>query len=455
MKRYKIYILLLCLVFVCGGCTRRVPATTATTEGTTEQVQKEQETFTGVIQAIDQLQNTMTFVDVRTEQVYTLAYHGGVDVTNKYGDIMAISQLSIGEIVDAAYDVEKEKLMELHVNETAIRYEGVQNIQIDAYNKTVKAAGTSLTYTDQVVVYDGSKSIEITALTDQDQVNLWEFDGKLCSAVVVLGHGYLRFQNYDTYKGGMIEVGDVIVPVTEDMLLTVQEGEYELRITKGKHTGTRYVTVTRDVETNVDLKALQIVPDPTGAAVIAVKPEGCKPTIYIDGIKYEENKEIELVYGRHLIRIYADGYQRYSGYLEIEQAYKKYEYTLQSENGSSTESTEAGSKEPSESTDSTEATTQANTGEGGTTTEASTVDDITNHKITILAPVAVKLYVDGKYVGETPCSFTKTAGSHIITLTCEGCVAATYTITAVDNGKDDSYSFDALESFGNALDYWQ
>ena len=455
MKRYGICILLLCLIFVCGGCTKRVPATTATTEGTTEQVQKEQETFTGVIQAIDQLQNTMTFIDVRTERVYTLTYHGGVDVTNKYGDIIAIAQLTIGEIVDASYDVEQEKLIGLHVNETAIRYEGVQNIQIDAYNKTVKAAGTSLTYTDQVVVYDGSKPIDISALTNQDQLNLWEFDGKLCSAVVVLGHGYLRFQNYDTYEGGMIEVGDVIVPVTEDMLLTVQEGEYELRITKGTHTGTRYVTVTRDVETNVDLKALQIIPDPTGAAVISVKPEGCKPTIYIDGIKYEENEEIELVYGKHMIRIYADGYQRYSGYLQIEQAYKKYEFTLKSDDGSGTESTEAGGQNSSENTENTESTTQPGTAEGGTTTEVGTSDDITNHKITILAPAAVKLYVDGKYVGETPCSFTKTAGSHIITLTCEGYVAATYTITAVDNGKDDSYSFDALESFGSVFDYWQ
>lgn len=428
-----------------------MPATTATTEEVTEEVKKEYETFTGVIQSIDQLQSTMTFVDVRTEQVYTLAYHGGVDVTNKYGDIIAVSQLAIGEIVDADYSAREGRLARLHGNETAICYEEVQNIQLDTYNKTVKAAGTSLTYTDSVVVYDGSKTIDISALTDQDKVNLWEFDGKLCSAVVVLGHGYLRFQNYDTYEGGMIEVGDVIVPVTKDMLLTVQEGEYELRITKGKNTGTRYVTVTRDVETNVDLKALQIIPDPTGAAVISVKPEGCNPTIYIDGTKYEENKEIELVYGKHLIRIYADGYERYSDYLEIEQAYKKYEYTLQSSNGSDTtaDSTE-GTTQDTPATD----TTQENDGTAATT-ETDTGSDITSHKISILAPAGVKLYVDGKYVGETPCSFTKTEGSHIIILTCEGCVAATYTITAVDNGKDDSYSFDALESFGSAMDYWQ
>lgn len=440
---------------MCAGCTRRVPATTATTELTTEEDKQEYESFTGVIQTIDQLQNTMTFVDVRTEQVYTLKYHGGVDVTNKYGEIMAVSQLSIGEIVDAAYDAAQEKLMELHVNEAAMRYEAVQNMQIDVYNKTVKAAGASLTYTNQVVVYDGTGLTDMTALTSQDQVSLWVFDGKLCSVAVELGHGYLRFQNYDTYEGGMIEVGDVIVPVTEDMLLTVREGEYELRITKGKHTGTRYVTVTRDVETSVDLGALQIVPDPTGAAVISVKPEGCNPTIYIDGTKYEENAEIELVYGRHLLRIYADGYERYSTYLQVEQAYKKYEFTLQTADGSSTsnKNTEEGGHESSESPD---GTTQTDTGETGTTTEAGTTEsDISSHKITISAPVGVKLYVDGKYVGETPCSFTKTAGSHIITLTREGCVAATYTITAVDNGKDDTYSFDDLETFGSALDYLQ
>ncbi len=422
----------------CSGCTKRTPATTATSEETTEEAKKEYETFTAAIQSIDELQNIMTFVNVRTDQIYELSYHGGVDVTNKYDEIMAVSQLTTGEIVDVSYDLESSRLISLHVNEAAMRYENVQGMEIDTVYKTVKAAGENLSYTDAVVVFDGSRLIDMSGLTNQDQVSLYVFEGKLCAAVVELGHGYVKLENYDSYIGGMIEIGyDVIVPVTEDMLLTVREGDYQLRITKGSHTGTRLVTVVRDEEITIDLGALQIEPEQTGAAVISVLPKDCSPTVYVDGTKYDADEEIELVYGKHSLRIYADGYETYSGYLEISQAYKKFEYTLTSE-----------SETTDESTDETSDTTTENTDEAEQTTSSAG-----SNTITVSQPVGAKLYVDGNYVGETPCSFTKTAGSHIITLTREGCVTVTYTITAVEDGTDDTYSYDELETFSSALDY--
>ena len=51
---------------------------------------------------------------------------------------------------------------------------------------------------------------------------------------------------------------DVIVPVTEDMLIPVREGSYKLRINKGVNSGYKNIVVTRDEETEVSLKELQI-----------------------------------------------------------------------------------------------------------------------------------------------------------------------------------------------------
>lgn len=454
MKKIRLFGILVLISFLLAACTRRTPPTTATSEEQTEEVLEDTESFIGTIKEIDLLLNVITFVDVRTDAQYSLDYNGGVMITNKYGDILAISQLPVGEIVDVCYDGSQGKLVNMHVNENAMRYENVKDLTVDIYEKTLKAGGENLQYTDNVVVHDGDKLIEISALAPQDELVLRVYDGKLCSATVEAGHGYIKLVNYETYIGGMVEIGyDVIVPVTENMVLTVKEGEYELRITKGSHTGTRYVTVTKDIETTVDLSALQIEPDKTGAAVISVLPPEASPVIYVDGTKYEAGQEIELVYGRHIIRITAEGYERFAAYLVIDQAYKKYEYTLQAKGTGSknttepsteqktTQDTDSATKEPGDKT--TEATTAA------TTTEAS------ENTVMVNAPVGAKLYLDGDYIGETPCSFTKTPGKHIITLTREGCITVTHVITLQDNGKNDTFSFDELELMGNALDFFK
>lgn len=454
MKKIHLFGILLLTAVLLAACTRRVPATTATSEEQTEAVREDTESFIGTVKEIDLLLNVITFVDVRTDLEYRLDYNGGVMITNKYGDILAISQLPVGEIVDVYYDDFQGKLVSMHVNENAMRYENVKDLTVDIYEKTLKAGGENLQYTDNVVVHDGDKLIEISALSPADELVLRVYDGKLCSATVEAGHGYVKLVNYETYIGGMIEIGyDVIVPVTENMVLTVKEGEYELRITKGSHTGTRYVTVTKDVETTVDLSALQIEPDKIGAAVISVLPEEASPVILVDGVEYEQGQEIELVYGRHIIRITAEGYERLAAYLIIDQAYKKYEYTLQAEGTGQNNTTEASTEQKT-----TEGTENTNTTEepGDKTTESTTAvaTEAGENTVMVTAPVGAKLYLDGDYIGETPCSFTKTPGKHIITLTREGCITVTHIITLQDNGKNDTFSFDELELMGNALDFF-
>lgn len=453
MKKIRLFGILVLVSFLLAACTRRVPATTATSEEQTEAVQEDTESFTGTIKEIDLLLNVITFVDVRTDLEYRLDYNGGVMITNKYGDLLAISQLPVGEIVDVYYDDALGKLVNMHVNEDAMRYENVKDLTVNLYEKTLKAGGENLQYTDNVVVYDGDKLIEISALSPQDELVLRVYDGKLCSATVEAGHGYVKLVNYETYIGGMIEIGyDVIVPVTENMVLTVKEGEYQLRITKGSHTGTRYVTVTKDVETTVDLSALQIEPDKTGAAVISVLPEEASPVIYVDGTQYEQGQEIELVYGRHIIRIIAEGYERFAAYLIIDQAYKKYEYTLQAEGTGSKNTTESSTEQ--KTTEGTENTTEK-PGDKTTENQAPTTTEASENTVMVTAPVGAKLYLDGDYIGETPCSFTKTPGKHIITLTREGCITVTHVITLQDNGKNDTFSFDELELMGNAMDFFK
>lgn len=459
MKRVFAFLVLVCSLVLCCSCASTPRGFSTTTEEDTTEAVADEDIFIGAISNIDLKQNIIAFVDVHTDEEHVLRYHGGVDLTNKYGDIVAISQIDVGEIMDVTYNVSQAKLTKMQVNSQAMRYENVQNPEINTYKKMILAAGETMTYTDGVVIVDDGKLLDMNQLCSQDELTLRVLDGKLCSVTVELGHGYVKLIDYNTYIGGMIEIGyDVIVPVTDEMLLTVREGDYQLRITKGHHTGTRYVTVTKNMETIVSLASLQIEPQKTGEAVIKVLPENAEPLIYIDGAKLENGNSVELVYGKHSIIIAAEGYDTYSSYFTVEHAYKIYEFDLEGPDSTTTEedttetdgSTEEGSTQDS-STE--EGTTEASTEEGSTeeTTE-STTEEKKDNTVTITAPVGVKLYVDGKYVGETPCHFKKTPGSHVITLTRTGCMTVSYTITLKDDGKNETFQFEELKILGDFSD---
>jgi len=57
------------------------------------------------------------------------------------------------------------------------------------------------------------------------------------------------------------------------------------------------------------------------------------------------------------------------------------------------------------------------------------------------APENVEVYLDGNYVGISPCSFKKTSGSHVITLRKSGYETRSYTVQVDEEEKDVSYSF--------------
>ena len=55
--------------------------------------------------------------------------------------------------------------------------------------------------------------------------------------------------------------------------------------------------------------------------------------------------------------------------------------------------------------------------------------------------VMPEVYVDGNYVGVTPCSFKKVAGAHVITLRKSGYTTRSYTVQVDSADKDITFSF--------------
>lgn len=441
MKYIKIILGVLLLAVLGTGCQK------ATTPSTTEEYDPyaKAEERTTVIRSLDLEAGAMSFVDVNDGKLYELLYNNGVDVRNKYGEVMSGSLLSAGQIVDIVYNTENQKLLEIRINSEAWEVREISGFEFDKANQQATILNQTYRYTSDLVIASGNSLIGVNEVCKEDQLTARGYGGKLCSLTVDLGHGYVKLENYETYVGGMIEIGyDVIVPVTEDMLLTVREGTYKLKITKGEHSGYKNVVIIRDEQCTVSLMELQIAPDPIGSLFFDVTPAEAR--VVIDGETIDKAETIELTYGRHQIRVSAEGYETKEGYITVDTAYKIFTIEL------------SGSDEDASTSASTRANSDSTTEQPGNT--SSTADDSRNsttesqktgNTVTIDKPIGAYCYVDGDYKGTVPCTFDKVSGSHVVTFSMTGCLVKSYTIQCLDNGKDDTYSFDNLQTFESVL----
>lgn len=476
IRRYIMTLGVWILLLFCGGCMRGGQETT--TEVYDPYAQSAN--AIAVIKAMDLDAGTMSFVSVSDGKEYHLLYNNGVDVRNKYKEIMAGSQLKTGQIVDIVYNTLNNKLLEIRINPDAWEVRDISGFEFDAANRQATILNQIYQYNNDLIIASGEELLQSNEICKEDLLTARGYGGKLCSLTVDLGHGYVRLENYDTYIGGMIEIGyDVIVPVTDDMLLTVREGNYKLKITKGEHSGYKNIVVTKDQESVANLMELQIAPDPVGQLFFNVTPDTAK--VVVDGEEINTAEVIDLTYGKHHVRVSADGYDTKEGYFKVDAAYKIFNITLVRTDDSSTsgttasgntgtattrsgigivttesaeKSTEASTSATTTSTatgtdksTSTASTTSTSSGSTGTTEASTGTTEIkkTKNTVTIKAPVGAYCYVDGDLKGTVPCTFEKTIGSHVLTFSMDGYLIKSYTIQCVDDGKDESYFFADLK----------
>lgn len=462
MRKKILFMILVTLFMVFTGCTDE--GKVRVYDDTEETVISHDEcSMTAVLTGIDMEHNIISFMDCVTGGRQSLIYHGGVTVKNTFDTEIGINGLSCGMIVDVEYYADTGKLIGIVISDSSVVLKNISKFSADTEKNKAVYKGTSCAMSEYVLAFDGDSPLDIREINTEDQVTLYLYGDKLMSVVIELGHGYVRLENQDSYIGGMVEIGyDVIVPVTDNMLLTVREGDYTLRISKDGYSGSKAVKVVRGRETEVDLRDIAV---PTGSVTFNVTPP--EAVIYVSGNKIDGNVYTGL-YGSYSVKVEAEGYQTFKGSFRIEDTVKSYTINLTkledgddtSSTETSTDNSETGQTIGSETTGNTGtdtagtgtetgtdtgSTTQTDSGSTEATTTASTEDPASNgYVIKIKAPVGVGVYFDGDYVGKAPVSVPKVAGTHTITLYQTGYLIKSYTIQTTDDAKDDEYSFAAL-----------
>ncbi len=379
-------------------------------------------------------ENTLTFLNPDLGKRYTLSVDGTTRLYDKYGDAIALGQLQKGDIVDVTFLKSKKHLTTLQLCPRAWVYDNAERYEFDTLRSEVTVGSEVFKLTSNTLFFSEGRNIESMDLNPADVLTFCGIDSQVLAIRVDKGHGYLRLENDEKFLGGWIEIGQAVIQrITEDMLVPVPEGSYQVTVSNKGGGGTKSVLIRRNEETVLDIGDLEI-PEPLyGMVLFALNPSNAE--LYIDGDLTDPSGPVSLEYGLHQLIARAQGYKTVTQYIRVAQESVGINVEL---DAMETPSSDKSDDKSDDKTDD-ETTSSGEAREG-------------YYKVYIDAPEGVEVYLDGNYIGISPCSFAKTEGTHIITLRKTGYTTRSYTIEVNSEEKDISYSFDDLAAASSPLD---
>ncbi len=440
---------------------------------------------TAVVLRVMEAEGKITFLNRIVNKNYTLRYDGTTVITDQYGGAMSAAQLSPGDIVDVNFQHIPKKCVSVMLSPSAWNRDVTDGFTMNQVRGQLSFDGEMYTMAERMVLLSEGQEIDLTDLNERDVLSVQGIDNTIYSILVRKGHGYLRLTGTEYFVDGFIEVGQEMVQrITEDMLLTVPEGEYSVIVRNGRHGGNKPAVIYRDEETVLDVSDLKGEEIKTGNVFFTLMPADAN--VYIDGEKVDTSTYVTLEYGIHQMIVKADGYETISQYLKVGQENanlnvemepdgsvqdtdsKTDGITDQEENetdpllpGSEEETDDEGvrteiGEAASESVDSQKEAERKKEQNKENTKEKEPDGEIVSgdgtFRVKINAPKNVEVYLDGSYIGLAPVSFSKKAGTHVISLRKNGYQTRSYTIQVDDEKKDMELSFSELvKKTGNGL----
>jgi hypothetical protein len=424
--------------------------------------------------------------DLELTDTLTFTYTGGVNITDKYGTAISMTQIPLGCIVDYDYKKSNNKLTEMNISKKAWEYDDVNNLSINPTDKVMKIASTKYKFTDDISILDGQEFIPVDKLAEQDELTVWGNEETIWSIIITKGHGTIKLKDDEDFIGANITIGyESMQQIVEGMEIKVREGTFNLTVENGKNSATKSVSVERNKVNYVTLSDLGPAANRHGQVIFEIKPFGAD--LYLDGEQISYSDPIELDYGTYSVAVSLGGYTTYEGTIQVDSKGKTVKIDLPEVSSDSKASVSETNTEDSNTADNSStgnnSTSSGNPGSSGNnsgsgdfnvdtsgddsdtdndqttednvddntptddssdTTDESTITD-KNHKIYIQTPIGASVYIDGDFVGITPCTYKKLIGSHVLTFIKDGYETTSYTVDISNDGQNAELAFSDLE----------
>lgn len=298
-----------------------------------------------VVEEINTTDETITVRNILDDSLYRYSYSLATEFLDKYGNFIPVSSLFAGEVVTLGEKFESGALKSVKLSDKVERFTDVTDFSIDTDRNVFSFLGENYRLSDSTEVFSDNTLSDITAITDNDTLTLITFGTDLISVNVTTGHGYIQLINTSTFDNSLIEIGEKIKEIINgDTTIEVPAGQYSVTVASNGYGGTQDVTVTAGETVILNLEDMKGEGPKTSQITFLSPSNGINAKIYLDGQEVAFDTPNAVTYGRHSLKITADGYEDWNKTLFVNSPSAEISLDLSSDSGSKSSTSGSGSE---------------------------------------------------------------------------------------------------------------
>jgi hypothetical protein len=305
-----------------------------------------------IVSDINSANETIRVYNYSTGVQYQYYYGLTTGFFDKYGNHMSVSDIHQGDVVDISGADSDGKAKRIQKSDKVWTNDTVTNFSVDKDKSMFKIGGSSYRLGERTMIFSGSDVIDTDSLTAQDKLAVVGIDKDIVSISVTTGHGTLQLSNTSLFEGSFLQLGDrIFAEITKDMSLDVPEGSYTLAVANNGWGDSTDIEIKRGEITKVNLNDLKGEGPKKSRILFEVDVQSAK--IYVDGSEIDYTSPVEITYGKHTLKVTADGYDTWTRTLYVNSKEATIQITINDNKdslGSGSSGTGTGSTDSSQAT---------------------------------------------------------------------------------------------------------
>lgn len=269
-----------------------------------------------IVSDINSANETIRVYNYSTGVQYQYYYGLTTGFFDKYGNHMSVSDIHQGDVVDISGADSDGKAKRIQKSDKVWTNDAVTNFSVDKDKSVLEIGSSSYRLGERTMIFSGSEVIDTDSITSQDKLSVVGIDKDIVSISVTTGHGTLQLSNTSLFEGSFLQLGDrIFAEITKDMSLDVPEGSYTLAVANNGWGGSTDIEIKRGETTKVNLNDLKGEGPKKSSILFEVDVQSAK--IYVDGSEIDYTSPVEITYGKHTLKVTADGYDTWTRTLYV------------------------------------------------------------------------------------------------------------------------------------------
>jgi len=265
--------------------------------------------------------HTVTLMDISNINSVELSVLETTSLLNRQGTEIAFPLLSVGNMIEAAFDPDTRELFNLRQSITR-DFHSRPGLRFDTENNTVTIGNDVLNFTENTLILYRGNPVDISEITPNDTVTIIALQDTIWLIEVEAGHGFLELTNVGPVQVGMMILvpldasgGNRIIALdTIDGPISLPEGRFSVSV-EGRNieTYTTEIEIEQGETTTLDLSNIDLG---LSELELTINPSGAR--VFVNGVLQTADSPTEFEFGSTLeIRAERDGYYTYQRTVEV------------------------------------------------------------------------------------------------------------------------------------------